>query len=281
MRRADVEVYAKGFAFPEGPTWHDSSLWISDVLAGGVARLGADGGIASRMLEGRRGIGGLISTVDGRLLATGRDLVDVATGLTVMERPPGTTGLNDLGVDGTGALLVGILTYRPLAGDTPTPGTVARLDGSATDWRWFTSVEWPNGIGVLKGGDVIVADHQRSQLWRIDPEGRSGRVICRTATGRYDGLCIGDDDDIWVATGPGGTLERRHPTGRLLDEFELPARFVTSVCFSGLDPSILLVTVAGCDLAGDAGAVLAITVDTTGHPPPPARTPTSIHKEKP
>ena len=279
MSRANLDVYADGFTFPEGPTWHDGALWISDVVAGGVVRLRADGAVASRALEGRRGIGGLLSTGDGRLLATGRDLVDVATGLTVMSTPPGTAGLNDIGVDRTGAVLVGRLTYRPLAGETPTPGAVARLDGSEARWNWLTGVDWPNGIGVLQSGEIVVAEHRRGQLWRVDADGRSKHVVCQARTGRYDGLCIDDDDGIWVATGPGGTLERRHPTGRLLDEIDVPARFITSVCFSGRDATTLLVTVAGCDLTGGQGAVLAITVDTPGHPPEPARTPTTIHKE--
>ena len=35
----DIEVFATGLVFPEGPTWHDGSLWVSDVIAGGVVRI--------------------------------------------------------------------------------------------------------------------------------------------------------------------------------------------------------------------------------------------------
>jgi sugar lactone lactonase YvrE len=29
-------VLAEGFAFVEGPRWHDNALWLSDMLAGRV-----------------------------------------------------------------------------------------------------------------------------------------------------------------------------------------------------------------------------------------------------
>ena len=269
MRSSRIEVLAGGFVFPEGPTWHDGSLWVSDVLAGGVHRLGGDGARSEVWLEGRRGIGGLLATVDGRLLATGADLVDVTTGETVIGRPAGSTGFNDIGVDATGAALVGVLTYRPLAGDLPTAGGVARFDGARTDWDWFRPVTWPNGIDTLRGGQTVVADYHDGALWLIEPDG-TAEVICRSPGGHYDGLCLDDDDQIWLATGPAGTIEQRDRAGRLLGEIDLPAAFVTSVCFAGDDPRTLLATVSGCTATGGDGAVLAVTVAAPGHPPTPA-----------
>ena len=270
MTSPRIEVFASGFVFPEGPTWHDGSLWVSDVIAGGVHRTDGGGARSEVWLERRRGIGGLLSTVDGRLLATGADLVDVTSGDTVVGRPAGSTGFNDIGVDAAGAALIGVLTYRPLAGDDPTTGSVARFDGAATDWDWFGPVTWPNGIATLRGGATVVADYHDGALWFIDSDG-DAEVICWSPGGHYDGLCVDDDDHLWLATGPAGTVEQRDRTGRLLDEVELPAEFVTSVCFAGDDPRTLLATVSGCAAAGGDGAVLAIRVDAPGHPPTPAR----------
>lgn len=271
-RGAGIELFARDLVFPEGPTWHDGALWVSDVIAGGVVRLDADGAATTRWLDGRRGIGGLVTTDDGRLLATGADLVDVATGRDVVQRPPGATGFNDIGVDADGALLIGVLTYRPLAGEPPSPGAVARVDGDVIDWSWFPTVEWPNGIGLLSNGDIVVADYSTGVLWLLGAAGRP-RMICRSPSGHYDGLCVDGDDGIWVATSAGGTIEHREVHGALVDQIVLPAGFVSSACFSGADPHTLLVTVSGCTLSEGSGAVLAVPVAVEGAPPRPARAP--------
>lgn len=105
------------------------------------------------------------------------------------------------------------------------------------DWHWLQPITWPNGIGTLRGGETVVADFHDGALWSTGPGGEPAAVLCRSASGHYDGLCIDDDDRIWVATGPGGTIEQRDRTGRLLDEI----------------------------------TVLAIPTRSAGHPPAPAR----------
>lgn len=275
---ADVHVFADGFSFPEAPTWFEGHLWVSDVIGGGVTELRADGRALGRRLQDRRGIGGMVVTQGGRLIASGRDLVDVISGTTVLARPDGSSGLNDLGVTGEGDLLVGVLNYRPLAGEPAVPGSVGRVTPDAVDWTWTTEVIWPNGIGVLSDGTIVVADFAEGVLRALGAErngstnGRVSTTIGTSRSGHFDGLCIDDSDHIWVATGPGRTLARLDRTGRLVDQVELPAAFVSSVCFSGDDPHRLFVTVSGCALTADGGgAVLAIDVDTPGAPPRTAR----------
>ena len=73
----------------------------------------------------------MVATADGRLLATGRDLVDSVTGDVITPRPEHSRGLNDVGTTLTGDLLVGVLDYRPLVGDDPLPGSVGQLTAAA------------------------------------------------------------------------------------------------------------------------------------------------------
>ena len=68
-------LVADGFAFPEAPTWFDGRLWVSDIIAGGVAELRPDGRRVRLHLPDRRGIGGMVVTDRGCLIASGRDLV--------------------------------------------------------------------------------------------------------------------------------------------------------------------------------------------------------------
>lgn len=273
-------LVADGFVFPEAPTWFDGRLWVSDIIAGGVAELRPDGRRAHHHLPDRRGIGGMAVTEHGRLIASGRDLVDVLSGETVLHRPEHARGLNDLGVSQRGELLVGVLNYRPLAGEEAVAGSVGRVSADGVDWTWMTDVTWPNGIGTLSDGIIVVADFADGVLRSVEPaasehggdEDPASRTIAHSPSGHFDGLCADVADHVWVATGPGGSLVRLDRSGQVVDQVALPAGFVSSACFSGVDPHRLFVTVAGCSLTDDqGGAVLALDVDTPGAPPVLAR----------
>lgn len=273
-------LVADGFAFPEAPTWFDGRLWVSDIVAGGVAELRPDGQRVRHHLPDRRGIGGMVVTDRGRLIASGRDLVDVLGGEAVLHRPQRARGLNDLGVSQRGELLVGVLNYRPLAGEEAVAGSVGRVSGDSVDWTWMTEVTWPNGIGALSDGTIVVADFADGVLRSVEAtEGdRRGaadpsiRTIAHSSSGHFDGVCVDVDDHVWAASGPGGSLVRLDRSGQVVVEVVLPAGFVSSACFSGDDPHRLFVTVAGCTLADDhGGAVLAFEVETPGATPEVAR----------
>lgn len=259
---------AEGFEFPEAPTWFRGQVAVSDVVGGGVSLIDTEGNVVQRLVEGRRGIGGAAATRDGRLLVSGRDLVDAESGTAVASRPPGSTGLNDVGVDLEGRLFVGVLNYRPLAGDPPVPGSVARLSVDGAEWSWFGSLTWPNGIGVLSDGTMVVADYATGELHTIAPDGTVA-IVATSDSGAFDGLAVDSEDGIWVATGPGGTVEHRERDGSLSEMIDVPAGFVSSICFSGADPHLLVITAADCSLTSDQrGAVLTASVATAGGTPP-------------
>lgn len=277
--KQEVVVFADGFVFPEAPIWFGNGVWVSDIVAGGVSELHPSGRRVHHHLPDRRGIGGMAVTDTGRLIASGRDLVDVLSEATVLSRPDGATGLNDLGVAQDGDLLVGVLNYRPLAGEAPVAGSVGRVSSDAVDWTWMTDVTWPNGIGTLSDGAIVIADFAEGVLRSVeqstadrDAAGIASRVTARSQSGHFDGMCVDVADHVWVATGPGGSLVRLDRAGQLVEHVTLPADFVSSACFSGDDPHRLFVTVAGCSLVGDqGGAVLTFEVETPGATPVLAR----------
>lgn len=263
-----IALVAGGFVFPEAPTWFEGCLWVSDVMGGGVTALADDGSERERRVEQRKGIGGMAVTADGRLIASGRDLVDTADGSTLLGRPNGSTGFNDIGTTTAGDLVMGVLNYRPMAGDDPVPGSVARVSEGGADWTWGTGITWPNGTAAVDDG-LVVADYADGTLHHFSDAGDVGRVLCTSDTGHFDGLCVDDDDHIWVAAGPGGTIERRDLDGELTARITLPAGFVTSVCFSGADPNTLFATVSDCSLTDGQGAVLSVHVAVPGTIPAP------------
>lgn len=257
--------YVLGLEFPEAPVWHDGTLWVSDVSAGGVHRVAPDDS-RQVFLADRRGIGGLVPRCDGGLIASGRDLVDVTRGSVVRDRPEFAAGLNDLGTDSEGAVLAGVLTFRPARGEPPTPGHVARLTPTGDEWTWISGPAWPNGIAQTPDGSVYYADFATGSLCRAIPD---GAPVATSPGGHLDGIAADSHGRIWAATGPGGTVECWDLAGPTVTVHPVPASFVSSVCFGGPHLDQLFITVAG--YAGtSAGAVLSCRVPIPGHPVTPA-----------
>ena len=63
--------------------------------------------------------------------------------------------------------------------------------------------------------------------------------------GSPDGMCIDDEDMLWVAHWGGNCVRRWNPqTGKVLKKIEVPAPHVTSCCFGGKDLKTLYITTA-------------------------------------
>ena len=87
------------------------------------------------VLPRRRGIGGIVAHADGGWVISGRSVIHLLPGGEQREILSGeeVCGFNDLGAGADGALLAGVLRYRPLAGEEPRPGQLLAVgrDGSA------------------------------------------------------------------------------------------------------------------------------------------------------
>src|SRR5579864_6485262 len=62
-----LKVLAEGFAFPEGPRWHEGSLWFSDMYGLAVVRVELSGS-SETVVEVPQQPSGLGWLPDGRLL---------------------------------------------------------------------------------------------------------------------------------------------------------------------------------------------------------------------
>jgi sugar lactone lactonase YvrE len=69
-----MQEVATGYGLVEGPVWDaEQGLYFSDVLNGGVYRLGRDDSI-SEVIPRRRGVGGMALHASGGLVVSGRDV---------------------------------------------------------------------------------------------------------------------------------------------------------------------------------------------------------------
>jgi sugar lactone lactonase YvrE len=242
-----VEALAQGFGLLEAPcAAGDGSVCFSDVLGGGVYRW-SPGGAVETVIPKRRGVGGMCLHADGGLVVSGRDLVHVRDGESrALLELEGVTGFNDLTAAPDGSLYVGALRFRPFAGEDPVPGDIWHLAADGTAERVLDDVDWPNGIGVsADGGTVYVCDYASGEVRAHELESGGSVVFARSPSGDADGLAMDAEGGVWVALGGGGGVGRFSPGGELEQVLDVPADFVSSLCFGGQDGRELFVTTTG------------------------------------
>jgi sugar lactone lactonase YvrE len=244
----------------------DGEMVYSDVLAGGLWACRAEGE-PRELLPKRRGIGGAVAHHDGGWVISGRSLLHLwpdgaqreLLDEAQLELLDGATicGFNDLGATPEGELLAGVLRYRPLAGEPERNGALWRI-GAGGDLRVLTDqVIWPNGIGVSPDGRTIyLSDYAGRSVLALASEGGGTHEFCRAPRGSADGLAIDASGGVWVALGQGGGVARFLPDGALDEIVELPAQFVSSLCFGGHEMRDVLLTTADNPFRPELGGIL-------------------------
>jgi sugar lactone lactonase YvrE len=196
---------------------------------------------------------------DGGLVVSGRDVLHVRGGeqRMLLGGLDGVTGFNDLGTDVAGRLYVGALRFSPFGGEAPKPGQVWRIDGEGSAIPVLEGIDWPNGIGFSADSATMYAcDYAHGTVLTADG------VFARSPAGSADGLAVDESGGVWVAMGEGRAIARFNPDGSLDRTFDVPAEFVSSLCFGGDDMRDVYVTTVGALLHGRS--------DVPGLPVPPA-----------
>ncbi len=271
------ETLAFGYGLAEGPRVDaDGNAYFTDVLGGGVHRWSQDGGV-ELVVPKRRGVGGLLLHAAGGVVVSGRDVSHVRDGqsrtLLALE---GLTGFNDMASDAQGRVYAGALRFNPFQGESPVPGEVWRIDGEGRAVELFGGIDWANGIGFSPDGRTIyVSDYAKGEVIAHDLADGAGatnrRVFARSPSGAADGLAVDEQGAVLVALGQGGGVGRFEPDGSLERVLDVPAGFVTSVCFGGDDMRDLYVTTMdNSEDESRRGTLFRTRVDVPGLPTAPA-----------
>jgi len=247
----------------------DGAALYSDVLAGGVFEVSPAGEVRE-LVPDRRGVGGLVPHRDGGVVVTGRTLSHVAVGGSEHELlgREGVTGYNDLTTDADGAVLVGALRYRPLAGEEPVPGRLLRVHDRGSAEVLTERVTWPNGVGVsLDGSAVYLSDYAARRVLVLPAAGGDPDVFCESPDGSADGLAVDAEGGVWLALGEGGAVARFTAAGELDAVVGVPARFVSSLSFGGPDGRDVLITTAdNLRTPGTGGTLFRARSEVAGAP---------------
>ncbi|MBC6999131.1 SMP-30/gluconolactonase/LRE family protein [Cytophaga sp. FL35] len=135
----------------------------------------------------------------------------------------------------------------------PGSGNLYRISSN-----WETDTQVPNttisnGMAWTKDQKTFYfSDTEEYRIYRFDFDMASGNLLNRTIAfevpkemGGADGMCIDEEDMLWIAHWGGNCIRRWNPKdGEVLEEIEVDAPQVTSCCFGGENLDTLFITTA-------------------------------------
>ncbi len=263
-----------GYTFLEAPRADPAGgLYFSDIIAGGVYRWSPDG-VVETVIPKRRGVGGLALHADGGLVVSGRDVCHVRDGQSrVLLTVAGALGFNDLTTDAAGRVYVGSMRSGAMEVEGRVPSELWRIDAAGSATPVCDGIEFPNGVGFAPDGRTLyLSNYSAGIVLAIDPLSGARRPFARTPRGNPDGLAVDEAGGVWVACGDAGGVARFAADGTLDRTLDVPATFVTSLCFGGADRrDLYVVTTDNTDDPGRHATVFHTRSDVPGLIPPPAR----------
>lgn len=246
MTRLQPSLLLDDVVFPEGPRWHDGSLWFSDMHGHEVVRVDLAGRreTIARVPAQPSGLGFL---PDGRLLiASMKDRLVLRldpSGLAV-HADLGTYAkgeINDMVVDRQGRAYVGQFGSDTYGGEAMRATSLMLVDPEGRHRAVADDLLMPNGATITPdGATLIVAETYRHRLtaFDIEPEGglSNRRVWAELGDRRPDGICQDAEGRVWAAVPmyPGGGFVRVAEGGEILEHLDLePERMRGIACVLG------------------------------------------------
>jgi sugar lactone lactonase YvrE len=238
-----------GRAFLEGPRWHTDAdggaLWVSDMHAHEVLRVGEDGTVeVVATLDGPpSGLGWLpggdlliVSMDDRTLLARTADgsLTAVADCSAVAPYE-----INDMVVDDRGHAFVSQFGFDFHGGAPFASAPVLRVDPDGTVHEATDGLRMANGMVITADRrTLVVAQSAGKDLVAFDlaDDGAlSNRRVWADLPEYPDGICIDADDAVWIASPVGDCFVRVGEGGDVLDRVDTPGRHAIACAIGGTD----------------------------------------------
>jgi len=247
------QIVADGFSFIEGPRWHKGALWFSDMHDDAVFRL-VPGERQERIVDVPHRPSGLGWLPDGDLLVSSmldktvyryspeHGLLPYADLSNVAERR-----INDMLVDPTGRCWIGNFGFDFEEGESPAPGTLARVDTDGSVHPAADGLLFANGIVMIPGTDIlVVAESFAANLtaFEVSKNGTlsSRRVWAALPDGAVpDGICVDKEGAIWAASPSTGSVLRLREGGEVTDTI-VTGRQAIAAALGGQDGRTLFVS---------------------------------------
>jgi sugar lactone lactonase YvrE len=254
----ELTVVLEGFSYLECPRWHEGRLWVSDFYTNQVVATDGRGNteVVAEVPGQPSGLGFLpdgrmlvVSMRDHRILVRGEsgrleehaDLSGVVSGM-----------LNDMVVDDSGRAYVGNFGFDLMGGAALRYTTLTRVDADGTIATVAEDLGFPNGMVILPGGVLVVAETFAGRLTAFDIA-EDGELSGRRVWAQFgetpqtedvgeavqrlevapDGICADAEGAIWVADALHNRVIRVGEGGRILDE--IPTGTGVFACMLGGD----------------------------------------------
>jgi sugar lactone lactonase YvrE len=235
----------EGRAFLEGPRWHDGSLWVSDMHAQEVLRVRLDGtvDVVAHVDGDPSGLGWL---PDDTLL-----IVSMRDRQLVRLEPDGTTTraadcssvapyeINDMTVDRSGHAFISQFGFDFHGGARYAPAPLIRVDPDGSVTTGDEPLRMANGLVITADrATLVVAESTGKDLVAFDlaDDGSlSHRRVWAELPDYPDGICIDQEDGIWVASPVGDRFVRVVEGGAVTDIVDVPGRHAIACAIGGED----------------------------------------------
>lgn len=239
-----------GLMFPEGPRWRDGLFWFSDMLAGQVHAMTPEGKLVESFeVPGEpSGLGWL---PDGDMLVVSR------VNLCLYRRHAGTLTRhadlrpihsiysNDMIVDRHGRAYVGSVGFDFNTAPEGIGSALALVHPDGRVETVATDLRCPNGTAVTPDGcTLIVAETMARRLTAFDIEA-DGNLANRRVFAELDytpdGICLDEEDCVWVATIDGPGAIRVAEGGEIRDRVPIADGIVFACVLGGADRRTLMI----------------------------------------
>jgi D-xylonolactonase len=282
-----MDALTEGYGLIEGPVWDpERGLIFSDVLAGGVFCLAADGAV-TELFPHRKGIGGMSLHANNGMVVSGRNIsfkpFDGGDTIMLLDRNEegGLVGFNDITADEAGRVYAGGLGSSPVFEDgrEPSSENLYLIDTDGSSRIVAEDVRLTNGLGFSPDGKTLYhSDSSRRAVccYDVASDGTLGpkKTFVETERGSPDGLVVSEDGAVWVALAGGDGVGVYNSDGSHREYIDIPHPMCTSVCFGGGDLKDLYIVSGSNGLEGDRrGGVFVVRTDVAGLAVPLARIP--------
>jgi sugar lactone lactonase YvrE len=260
---APFEPLANGF-YLEGLVVEGDRIWYTDVIVGGVRRVGSD----QVLLPDRTLIGGLLLNADGALLVAGAggiawaDPASAATGTLV----DGFAGTNEMYPDGRGGIVFGTIDLPAvMRGERPGPSSICRLAPDRAASELATGLVFANGLALAADGATLFFNESfaASRAFPFTGAGTLGEPRLLADKPDCDGMALDVEGNIWITGFASDHLLCVRPDGTEVRRLALPGKAATSLRFGGADMRDLFVNVVDTDTAQALATGAPITEKTS------------------
>jgi sugar lactone lactonase YvrE len=254
----ELTVVLDGYSYLECPRWHDGRLWVSDFYTNQVVATDGRGDtqVVAEVPGQPSGLGFLpdgraliVSMRDHRILVRG-DSGELTEHADLSDAVPAV--LNDMIVDERGRAYVGNFGFDLMSGAPLRYTTLTRVDPDGTVSTVAEDLGFPNGMVILPGGVLVVAETFAGRLTAFDVD-EDGRLSNRRVWAQFgetpqtedvgealqrlqvapDGICADAEGAIWVADPLHVRVIRVGEGGEILDE--IPTGMGVYACMLGGD----------------------------------------------